>query len=170
MPVIMETATRNKTGKEFAGSADAHILVADDDNGHTTLIRRNLERMGLGNPISYFKDGQEIVDFLFKKGDGPHMESDRAYLLLLDIRMPKLDGVEVLRRIRKVPRLKEMPVVVVTTTDDPRDIDRCSRLGCLGYIKKPIDYKKFVNVIRGSGLFPALKEPVNKYSGSRKLR
>lgn len=135
----------------------AHIIIVDDDRGHTVLVRRNLKRMGLGNPIIHFKNGQEIVDFLFMTGQGPHRQKERSYLLLLDIRMPKLDGLEVLRRIRTAPDLERIPVVVITTTDDPREIERCYRLGCLGYIVKPIDFNEFQKVIRESGLFPAFK-------------
>ena len=74
------------------------ILIADDDAGHARLIEKNLQRAGLHNPILRFENGQDILDFLFGRGEGPKRMSDTPYLLLLDIRMPKVDGVEVLRQ------------------------------------------------------------------------
>ena len=130
-----------------------HILIADDDMGHATLIRRNLKRLGLVNPVIHFKDGQEVLDFLFRKADGPHCQEGRSYLLLLDIRMPKVDGVEVLRSIKADPELGNIPVIMITTTDDPRDIEQCRIFGCSSYIVKPVRYEKFVEAIRELGLF-----------------
>ena len=132
---------------------EVHILIADDDMGHATLIRRNLKRLGLSNSVTHFKDGQEVLDFLFRRADGPHWKSGESYLLLLDIRMPKVDGVEVLRQIKMHSEFRKMPVIMITTTDDPREVQRCHDLGCSNYIAKPIDYDKFVQAIRQLGLF-----------------
>lgn len=139
------------------------ILVAEDDAGHAGLIRKNLARAGITNEIKHFLDGQAIIDFLFCQGDGEHRDQKGAYVLLLDIRMPKLDGTEVLRRIKADPDLRKIPVVMITTTDDPREVERCHELGCSNYITKPVEYDAFVNAIRQLGLFlavvqiPALK-------------
>lgn len=129
------------------------ILIAEDDEGHAGLIRKNLARAGIVNELLHFRDGQEIVDFLFRTGPGQVRESGKAYFLLLDIRMPKLDGVEVLARIKADPELRRIPVIMITTTDDPREVDRCHELGCSSYITKPIEYEAFVNAIRQLGLF-----------------
>lgn len=129
------------------------ILIAEDDEGHAGLIRKNLSRAGIANEIKHFKDGQEIIDFLFRNGSGDHRESGLPYILLLDIRMPKLDGIEVLKQIKSHPELKKMPVVMITTTDDPREVERCHELGCNNYLTKPIEYEAFVNAIRQLGLF-----------------
>jgi CheY-like chemotaxis protein len=131
------------------------ILIAEDDEGHALLINRNLRRAGIENPIRHFPDGQEVVDFLGLGADADRrgVEAGQPYLLLLDIRMPKLDGVEVLRQIRADPELRGMPVIMVTTTDDPREIEHCHRLGCSTYVTKPVDYEKFVEAIRRLGLF-----------------
>ncbi|MEE8358389.1 MAG: response regulator [Candidatus Hydrothermarchaeales archaeon] len=129
------------------------IILAEDDEGHAKLIMKNLKRAGIRNNILHFKDGDETLDFLFKRGSGPHRVSGKAYLLLLDIRMPKVDGVEVLKEIKKDPELRKTPVIMVTTTDDPREVERCHRLGCSNYIAKPIDYDKFIEAIRRLGLF-----------------
>ena len=129
------------------------ILIAEDDDGHAELIRKNLGRAGIANRIIHFKDGQETVDYLFRRGTGPHRTSGEAYVLLLDIRMPKLDGTEVLEQIKADPELRKIPVIMVTTTDDPREVERCHALGCNTYITKPIEYDNFVNAIRQLGLF-----------------
>ncbi len=132
------------------------ILVADDDDGHAGLIQKNLARSGVANQILRFRDGQEILDFLFMEGDGTHRNPDLAYILLLDIRMPKLDGTEVLRRIKENSLLRKMPVIMITTTDDPREVAHCHSLGCNSYITKPVEYDDFVNAIRQLGLFLAV--------------
>lgn len=132
---------------------EVNILIAEDDMGHAALIRKNLIRAGITNSIIHFKDGQEVLDFLFNVGDGPHREKGISYLLLLDIRMPKVDGVEVLRRIKADKELKKIPVIMITTTDDPREVVKCHEYGCSNYITKPVDYEKFVESIKKLGYF-----------------
>jgi len=132
------------------------ILIADDDAGHARLIEKNLERAGLHNDILRFPDGQQILDFLFRRRGGPQREADTPYLLLLDIRMPKVDGVEVLRQIKEDAELRKVPVLMLTTTDDPREVERCHALGCNNYLVKPVDYDKFAEAIKQLGLFISL--------------
>lgn len=144
------------------------IILAEDDEGHAKLIIKNLKRAGIRNNILHFKDGEETLDFLFKRGSGPHRVSGTAYLLLLDIRMPKVDGVEVLKEIKKDPELRKTPVIMVTTTDDPREVERCHRLGCSNYIAKPIDYDKFIEAIRRLGLF-LLVVDIPKINGEKSI-
>jgi CheY-like chemotaxis protein len=132
------------------------IIIAEDDAGHARLIEKNLARVGLHNPIQFFENGQEVLDFLFRRGPGSHRRSDTAYLLLLDIRMPKVDGVETLRQIKEDDALRKMPVIMLTTTDDPREIERCHLLGCNSYIVKPVDYDKFAEAIKQLGMFVSL--------------
>lgn len=128
------------------------ILIVEDDEGHAFLTRQNLQSAGLTNPILHFRDGQAALDFLFRRGPGLVREDRQAYLVLLDIRMPKVDGVEVLRRIKTDPELKRLPVIMLTTTDDAREVARCHDLGCSVYIQKPVDYEKFAEAIRRLGL------------------
>lgn len=135
---------------------DVVILIADDDPGHARLIEKNLHRAGLLNNILRFEDGQQILDFLFRRNDGVKLSPDTSYLLLLDIRMPKVDGVEVLRQVKADPELRKIPVSMLTTTDDPREVERCHALGCNNYIVKPVDYEKFSDAIRQLGLFVSL--------------
>jgi CheY-like chemotaxis protein len=131
----------------------ATILIAEDDCGHAALIRKNLERAGLTNPIVHFKDGQEVLDYLYQESRRWPQDGSREYLLILDIRMPKRDGIEVLKLVKEDSELSKMPVMVVTTTDDPVEVDKCHALGCNSYITKPLDYGKFIEAISRLGLF-----------------
>jgi CheY-like chemotaxis protein len=132
------------------------ILIADDDAGHARLIEKNLGRAGLHNATRRFEDGQQVLDFFFGPSGPATHRPEAAYLLLLDIRMPKVDGVEVLRRLKGDHELRKIPVIMLTTTDDPREVDRCHSLGCNSYIVKPVDYEKFADAIKNLGLFISL--------------
>ncbi len=146
------------------------ILLAEDDEGHATLIKKNLKRSGLLNEIIHFKDGEETLNYLFQKGKRKIRTGDTHLILLLDIKMPKIDGFEVLAKIKEDPELKKMPVFMITTTADPAEVERCYSLGCSTYINKPIDYEKFVGAIRILGLFlfaievPLIRETVKDES------
>jgi len=129
------------------------ILIAEDDPGHATLIEKNLRRAGIENRIIRFGDGQEALDFLFRRGSGPQRDASTPYVLLLDIRMPKIDGIEVLRQVKADEELRKLPVIILTTADDPAEVERCHRLGCSVYITKPVEYDRFVEGIRQLGLF-----------------
>ena len=143
------------------------IVIAEDDEGHAALIKKNLNRAGIMNDIVHFTDGQQVLDYLFQKGKKPQRENGRPYLLLLDIRMPKVDGIEVLSKIKKNKELRKIPVIMITTTDDPLEVENCHKLGCSNYITKPIDYDKFVEAIRQLGLFLMVVE-VPKINGDLK--
>ncbi len=130
------------------------ILIAEDDDGHAELIIDNLREAGLTNRIVRFCDGQEVLDFLTRvPGTAEVRQSNMAYLLLLDIRMPRVDGVEVLRRIKDDSALHNLPVIMLTTTDDPREVQHCYELGCSCYITKPVDYDRFSEMLNRLGLF-----------------
>ena len=129
------------------------ILLAEDDDGHASLIQRNLKRAGVGNQIVRVKDGQEALDYLRGEGAFAGRPVDIPLLLLLDINMPRLDGVEVLRQIKADPRTECIPVIMLTTTDDPREVERCYQLGCNVYVTKPVSSERFVEAIRRLGLF-----------------
>jgi CheY-like chemotaxis protein len=128
------------------------ILVVEDEQAHAELIERNLKRAGVVNEQVWFRDGAAVLDFLRMKGEKKR-EPGRAYLVLLDIRMPGIDGVEVLRQVKQDPELRRIPVIMVTTTDDPREVERCHELGCNSYVTKPVDYQQFVEAVRRIGLF-----------------
>jgi CheY-like chemotaxis protein len=129
------------------------ILLTEDDDGHAELIKEELQESGICNKIIRFIDEQEVWDFLVEKSERENQEEVSSYLLLLDINMPRLDGVEVLRRIKANDKLKKIPVIMLTTTDDPREVEECYRIGCSIYITKPVDFFKFAETLKRLGLF-----------------
>lgn len=129
------------------------ILIAEDDDGHAELISEGLRDSGLMNKIIRFVDGQEVVDFLMGTNDSDGFNKNNNYLLLLDINMPRMDGIEVLKIIKSEPTLKDIPVLMLTTTDDPREVENCYALGCNIYITKPVDFVKFAETLKRLGLF-----------------
>lgn len=130
------------------------ILVVDDDEGHIELVRRNLRRAGISNPIATINTGNEALDYVFARGLHADRDVVGELLILLDINMPGgLDGVEVLRQIKADPEARKIPVIMLTTTDDPREINRCYDIGCSVYVTKPVDPAAFVDAINRLGLF-----------------
>ena len=137
------------------------ILITEDDEGHAMLIQKNLRRSGISNLFKHFRDGQEVLDFLFGRSED-HAQEHGSYLMLLDIRMPRIDGIEVLRQIKSDEKLRSIPVIMITTTDDPKEINQCHQLGCNNYITKPVDYNRFIEAIRQLGLFFSIVEIPSK--------
>lgn len=137
----------------FAKFDDVTVLIAEDDDGHADLIQELLKDVGVKNPILRFRDGRELLDFLENKNESQDFKPGGAYLLLLDIRMPRLDGVQALRAIKENEKLRTLPIIMLTTTDDPREVQKCYQLGCNCYITKPVDFVQFSTVLRNLGLF-----------------
>jgi CheY-like chemotaxis protein len=129
------------------------IVLVEDDDGHANLVERNLKRAGVANGIQRLKDGQEALDFIRGEGAYAGQTVSQPMLFLLDIKMPRVDGVEVLRQLKSNPGTALIPVIILTTTDDPREIQRCYELGCSVYVTKPVDYLAFVEAINRLGLF-----------------
>ena len=134
------------------------ILFAEDDAGHATLVQRNLIRAGIENPIVHVKDGQEALDYLRSEGRFAGQKPHDLLLMVLDINMPRVDGVEVLRQIKADERTARIPVIMLTTTDDPREIERCYVLGCSVYVTKPVRHEEFVEAVKRLGLFLQIVE------------
>ncbi len=134
------------------------LLVAEDDPGHLKLLINNLRRSGVQNKIMTFEDGLQITDFLEKTKESILSNIGESYLLLLDIRMPKIDGIQVLKRIKSDNALKVIPVIMLTTADDPKCIDYSYKLGCSTYIVKPVDYDHFSSAINKLGMFLSVIE------------
>jgi CheY-like chemotaxis protein len=132
------------------------ILVAEDDHGHFALVKKNLWRTCVDADILRFPDGQHLLDYLTKKSAGGETFEKGIYLLLLDIKMPGLNGIEVLSILRQTPELQKLPVVMLTTTNNPQEIDRCYDLGCSFYIVKPSNYNEFMETIEHLGYFLSL--------------
>ena len=129
------------------------ILVAEDDDGHAELIVEGLHETGVNNQIIRFVDGLELWNYLDGLCANDKLSPETDYLVLLDINMPRLDGIEVLDKIKSNQCLKDIPVIMLTTTDDPREIEKCYQLGCNVYITKPVDFVKFAETLKRLGLF-----------------
>ena len=129
------------------------IIMIEDDEGHARLIERNIRRSGVNNEIIPFTNGTDAVNYLFGKDGTGDQQNGAALLILLDLNLPDMTGIDILRRVKENNYLKCAPVVVLTTTDDSQEIKRCYELGCNVYITKPVDYEKFANAIQQLGLF-----------------
>jgi len=129
------------------------ILLVEDDPGHARLIEKNLRRSNITNDIVIITDGQQVLDYLFGKGEYAGGEHASPLLVLLDLNLPVLDGYQVLQRMKADDRTKRIPVVILTTTDDAREVSRCYDLGCNVYVIKPVDYAQFSEAICKLGLF-----------------
>jgi len=128
-----------------------NIIMIEDDEGHARLIEKNIRRAGISNHLRHFLDGGTALDFLFNHDDGPTRNGPA--LVLLDLNLPDMSGTDILQRIKSDEHLKRTPVVVLTTTDDKVEIQRCYDLGCNVYITKPVNYENFADAIRQLGLF-----------------
>lgn len=129
------------------------ILIAEDDDGHADLIMTGLKESGICNNMIRFVDGKQTWEFISGKGKDMVLDKNKSYLLLLDINMPKMDGLEVLERIKNDDDFKSLPVIMLTTTDDPREVEKCYELGCNIYVTKPVDFLKFAETLKRLGLF-----------------
>jgi CheY-like chemotaxis protein len=129
------------------------ILLVEDDPGHARLIEKNLRRSGISNELVTVSDGQQALDYLHGEGDYAGTGRASPLLVLLDLNLPVLDGYQVLKRMKADERTKRIPVIILTTTDDTREVSRCYDLGCNVYITKPVDYQEFSDAIRKIGLF-----------------
>jgi CheY-like chemotaxis protein len=137
-------------------SVPVKIVMVEDDEGHARLIEKNIRRAGVNNEILPFRNGTEAVSFLFGADGSGANNSGQALLILLDLNLPDMTGVDILKRVKENEHLKRTPVVVLTTTDDAVEIQRCYDLGCNVYITKPVNYESFANAIRQLGLFFAV--------------
>ncbi|MFC1737591.1 response regulator [Planctomycetota bacterium] len=135
---------------------DVVILIAEDDAGHFQLIKKNLWLTCVDSDILQFKNGQEVLDFLFKKDTKVCLEDKKRYILLLDIRMPQVDGIEVLKRIKEDEELRKIPIIMLTTTSEASMIKQCYELGCSYYMVKPVNYHHFMKAVQNLGEFFSL--------------
>jgi CheY-like chemotaxis protein len=130
------------------------LVMIEDDEGHARLIEKNLRRAGIGNQLTHLGDGNKAIDYFF----GPESSAQRNQktLVLLDLNLPQVDGYEVLKRLKNDENTRSIPVIIVTTTDNPREINRCYDLGCNVYVTKPVEYEMFSDAICKLGLMLAV--------------
>ncbi len=125
------------------------IIMIEDDEGHARLIEKNVRRAGVNNEILHFLDGTSALQHL----ETPETRGQGPLLVLLDLNLPDMSGTDILARIKQNESTKRAPVIVLTTTDDQTEIQRCYDLGCNVYITKPVEYDTFATAIRQLGLF-----------------
>jgi CheY-like chemotaxis protein len=134
------------------------IVMIEDDEGHARLIELNIRRAGVNNEIVPFSNGTSALSYLLGTDGSGAVSARRSLLVLLDLNLPDMTGVDILTKVKANPHLRRSPVIVLTTTDDQREIQRCYDLGANVYITKPVNYDAFANAIRQLGLFLAVMQ------------
>lgn len=129
------------------------IVMIEDDEGHARLIEKNIRRAGVTNEILPFRDGTSALAHLLGPDGTGSSNVGRASLVLLDLNLPDMTGIDILGKLKANEFTRRAPVIVLTTTDDQREIQRCYDLGANVYITKPLNYESFANAIRQLGLF-----------------
>jgi two-component system response regulator len=133
---------------------DKMILLVEDNPDDEALTIRALKKNNIGNRLVVVRDGVEAIDFLF--GSGTHKDrdlKDAPQVVLLDLKLPKMDGLEVLRRIRENETTRLLPVVILTSSKEEQDILKGYKLGANSYVRKPVDFDQFVEAVRQLGLY-----------------
>ena len=129
------------------------ILLVEDSAKDRELTIEALEKLNLLNEIIAVNDGQEAVDYLFYKGKFVDRSQGKPAVVLLDLKMPKLNGIDVLKIIREDPKLKRLPVVILTSSKEEKDLEACYELGVNAYVVKPVGFSEFVEAVKNVGLF-----------------
>lgn len=132
------------------------ILLAEDNPADAELTLNGLQTLKIANPIVTVKDGEEALDFLYRRGVFADRDTPQPAVVLLDLKMPKVDGIEVLRAIRGDPKLRRLPVVVFTSSREDQDVLATYELGTNAYVVKPVDFHEFTTAISRLGFFWAL--------------
>ncbi|ABS56327.1 response regulator receiver protein [Methanoregula boonei 6A8] len=129
------------------------ILLVEDNEAHAELVMRSFRELDIENVIFHVSDGQQALDFLHNKGGFAKTAetNPRPHLVLLDLRLPKVDGLDVLREIKKTPGLQRIPVVILTSSDAENDILRSYDSGANSYVVKPTEFRKFTRVMESLG-------------------
>ena len=136
------------------------ILIVEDDPKDVELTLTALEEYNLANEVVVTRDGEEALDYLYCRGNFKMRTSDNPAVLLLDLKLPKVDGLEVLQQIKSDEKLRMIPVVVLTSSREERDMVASYKLGVNAYVVKPVDFHEFVNAIKELGIFWAvINEP-----------
>lgn len=139
-------------------TAPISIVMIEDDDGHARLIEKNIRRAGITNEIIPFTLGKDALAYIEREGRLGREGGDRKILVLLDLNLPDMSGLDILAKVKGDERTKRIPIIVLTTTDDKVEIQKCYDLGCSAYVKKPLEYEAFANSVRQLGLFFAIIE------------
>ena len=129
------------------------ILLVEDSPLDAELAMTGLKRGYAGNHVTWLKDGQQALDYLFREGEYADREGDLPHLILLDLQMPRVGGIDVLRRIKSDERTRHVPVVIMTSSEEESDLAKTYDLGTNSYIVKPMDFAQFANMSRNTGLY-----------------
>ena len=129
------------------------ILLVEDNPRDAELTTRALKNGGLANKLLWVKDGQEALDYLFRNGDYAGRADTPPRLILLDLKMPKVDGIEVLRAVKGDERTKRIPIVVMTSSEEERDVAETYKLGVNSYVVKPVDFNALADFARQAGYY-----------------
>jgi CheY-like chemotaxis protein len=129
------------------------VLLAEDSANDVELTLAALEEYHLANEVVVVRDGAEALDYLYRRGSFAGRSEQQPVLILLDLKMPKVDGLQVLRQVKNDPLLKNVPIVVLTSSREEQDIVEGYRLGTNAYVVKPVGFEKFVEVVKQLGLF-----------------
>jgi CheY-like chemotaxis protein len=132
------------------------ILIVEDDLNDVELTLTALADYNLANEVIVTRDGQQALDYLYCQGEFASRQRDNPAVMLLDLKLPKIDGLEVLQKIKSDERLKMIPVVVLTSSHEESDKTRSYRLGVNAYVVKPVDFHEFVNAVKELGAFWAI--------------
>jgi DNA-binding response OmpR family regulator len=132
------------------------ILIVEDDPNDVELTLTALSEYNLANEVVITRDGQQALDYLYCRGEFGGRPDDNPAVMLLDLKLPKVDGLEVLQRVKSDARLKMIPVVVLTSSHEEKDMMRSYSLGVNAYVVKPVDFHEFVNAVRELGAFWAI--------------
>jgi CheY-like chemotaxis protein len=132
------------------------ILLVEDDPRDVELTLTALEDHKLANEVTVARDGQEALDYLYRRGQFSTRPNDNPAVILLDLKLPKVDGLEVLKQIKSDEQLKTIPVVVLTSSHEEQDMLRSYKLGVNAYVVKPVDFHEFVNAVKELGIFWAI--------------
>ena len=137
------------------------ILLVEDDAGHARLIEKNLRRTNVINDIIWLDNGQKAVDFLFSEGEYVNVPRPSPLLVILDLNLPIISGSQILKRMKEDSHTRRIPVVILTTTEDSREIQKCYELGCNVFVTKPVEYENFTEAVRKIGLFMSIVQIPN---------
>jgi CheY-like chemotaxis protein len=137
----------------MSGFETVTIVLVEDDPGHVRLIEKNLRRANLAHELVVLSDGHQALEYVLCEGEFAERDGRGSLVLLLDLNLPALNGYQVLKRLKSDAKTRHIPVIVLTTTDDPREVARCYALGCNVYLTKPVDYRRFSDGIRQLGQF-----------------